>query len=105
MLTEQEKAFIAYWSENRLKKKKSLRQFSLGFPLSVLVVAILFVNIISGWHREALRILKNNASLILVILIASVSTVVFVTIFSNKHKWEQNEQRYKELLIKQSKGQ
>ena len=104
MLSKQEEEFIRYWQENRSKKKKFLRQFSIGLPLSVLIVAVLFFNILSGWHERADMVLRSNSSLIIVVLIAAVGISVFITVFSSRHKWDQNEQRYKELLAKKEKA-
>jgi len=101
MLTSEEQKFIDYWSVQRVKKKRSLKQFTIGLPLGVLIIVALFVNIATGWHKQATAILKSNASLILVVLIASVAIVVFMTVFSMRYKWEQHEQRYQELLSKQ----
>jgi hypothetical protein len=38
-----------------------------------------------------------------VLLLALILIVVFVAIFSRKFKWEQNEQRYIELLAKKER--
>lgn len=100
-LTKEEKDFLAYWEVNRVHKKKFLRQFSLGFPLAVLMVLAIFINIFSGWNKRVEMIVRGDASFLYMIVIAIVGIVVFITIFSNRHKWEQNEQRYQELLQKQ----
>ena len=104
MLSKQEEEFIRYWEENRSRKKKFLRQFSIGLPLSVLIVVVLFFNIFSGWYERADMVLRSNSSLIIVVLIAALGIAVFMTIFSSRHKWDQNEQRYKELLTKKEKA-
>jgi membrane protein YdbS with pleckstrin-like domain len=101
MLTTEEIAFLKYWEQNRKKKKNSIWQMSIGLPLGVLIVATLFVNIIAGWHKKASMVLYSHSSLILVVLIAAVSIVVFITVFSSKHRWEMQEQQYQELLVKQ----
>ena len=103
MLSQQEKDFLRYWEENRLNKKRFLRQFSVGLPLGVLIVVAIFVNLLSGWYKKAEMVVRSDSSLIVVIIIALVFTVVFITIFSSRHKWEQNEQRYKELKQKAAK--
>ncbi len=100
MLSKQDQDFLRYWEANRLKKKKFLRQFSVGLPLSVLIVAVLFVNILSGWYKRADMVIRSNSSVIIVVIIAAIGIAVFMTIFSSKHKWEQNEQRYQELISK-----
>ena len=101
MLTTEEIQFLKYWEQNSKKKKKSIWQFSIGLPLGVLIVASLFVNIITGWHKKAAMVLYSHSSLILVVLIAAVSIVVFITVFTSRHRWEMQEQQYQELLVKQ----
>ena len=100
MLSQQEKDFLRYWEKNRLNKKRFLRQFSIGLPIGVLFIALIFINLLSGWYKKAEMQLRSNSSLILIVIIALVITVVFVAIFSSSHKWEQNEQRYQELKRK-----
>jgi uncharacterized membrane protein len=100
MLSQQEKDFLHYWEENRLNKKRLLRQFSIGLPVGVLLVVLIFINLLSGWYKKAEMQLRSNSSLILVVIVALLITTVFITIFSSKHKWEQNEQRYQELKRK-----
>jgi uncharacterized membrane protein len=103
MLSQQEKDFLRYWEENRLNKKRFLRQFSIGLPVGVLLVALIFVNLLSGWYKKAEMQMRSNSSLILVVIVALLITAVFIAIFSSKHKWEQNEQRYQELKRKEEK--
>jgi uncharacterized BrkB/YihY/UPF0761 family membrane protein len=98
MLTQQERGFIDYWEQNRLKKRKVLKQLSVGLPLGVLLVVAIFVNFFSGWDKRAQMIINTDPSLIIVLLIASILIVLFIVIFSVRHKWEQNEQHYRELL-------
>ena len=103
MLTREEKDFIAYWETHRAKRKKSIWQYSFGLPLGVMIVLALFVNIATGWYKRADMELRSNASLIIVVLIAAIAIVVFISIFTAKYQWEQNEQRYLELKYKESK--
>jgi hypothetical protein len=100
MLSQQEKDFLRYWEENRLNKKRFLRQFSIGLPVGVLIVVLVFVNLLSGWYKKAEMQLRSNSSLILGVIFALVIIAVFIAIFSSNHKWEQNEQRYQELKRK-----
>ncbi len=104
MLTSEEEKFVTYWAQNRIKKKKSVWQYSIGLPLGVLVIVALFANIVTGWHKRAAAVLQSNSSLVLVIVVAAVLIVVFVTLFSVRYKWEQHEQKYQELLLKQKRG-
>jgi len=104
MLNEEEKRFIDYWEHHRLKKKKVLKQLYFGLPLGVIIVAAILINFFSGWDKRAQAVIKEEPSIILTILIAVVLIVVFITIFSVRHNWEMNEQRYKELLLKKEEG-
>lgn len=105
MLTSEEKGFIAYWEENRLKKKKVLRQLSLGLPMAVVFIAAIFINLFSGWFKKAeMTLNRESSSLILVLLIAALLIVVFIVVFSVRHKWDLNEQHYKELINKKVKN-
>lgn len=104
MLTKQEMDFISYWEENRLAKKKVLRQIYVGLPLAVILVITIFANLLSGWYSRAQMVMfRENSSLIIVLLIAALSIVVFIVIFSARHRWDMNEQRYRELLDKKAK--
>ena len=99
MLTEEENAFIRYWENNRLRKKKVWKQLSIGMPLAVVLVMAIFVNLFSGWYQRAdMEMKKEQSSLILVLLAAALLIVAFVVVFSVRHRWDLNEQRYRELL-------
>ena len=100
MLTKEEQQFLDYWSVQRTKKRRIGTGF--GFPLAVLLVLGIFVSIITGWHREAMAVLRSDPSTILVIVGAAIGIVVFITVFSMRYQWEQREQRYKELLVKKA---
>jgi len=98
MLTEDEKRFVASWEIDRLRKKKLIRQLSVGLPLSSVLVLAIVVNFLSGWYKRADMEIRSSSSLIIVLLVASIGIVIFTTVFSAKHKWDINEQRYQELL-------
>lgn len=100
MLTEDEKKFVAYWEIHRVRKKKLLKQLAIGLPLAVAMVIGIFVNFFSGWYKRADMELRSHSSLIIVLVIAALSIVVFTTVFSARHRWDLNEQRYREFLSK-----
>ncbi len=104
MLTPEEEKFVQYWEEQRQNKKAFLRKFSIFLPAVSLLAVIFFANFLSGWYGKADRELHRHSSLIIVILVAVVATIVFVAIFTVRHKWEQNEADYQGLKNKQ-KGQ
>lgn len=100
MLSKEEKNFVEYWENNRLHRKKIIRQLALGLPLGVGLVILIFINFFSGWYKRAAMELNADPSLLPVLLIAAILIVVFVAVFSARHKWEMQEQRYKELIAK-----
>lgn len=105
MLTKEENGFIGYWESNRLKKKKVWRQLSVGLPLGVVLVIAIFINLLSGWYiRAGLEMKKEDSSLILVLLAAALLIVAFIVIFSVRHRWDLNEQRYRELLSRKDES-
>ena len=104
MLTEDEKKFIEYWEIHRVRRKKLLKQLGIGLPLAVAIVAAIFINFFSGWYKRADMMLRTDSSLIIVVLVAIVLIVVFVSVFSAKHQWEMNEQRYREFLAKKDQS-
>lgn len=100
MLTQEEENFIRYWEQQRQQKKKFFRKLSIGLPLGVLVAAALLINFLSGWYKRADTELHSDPSVIIVVLIAIIAIVIFITLFSVRHKWDQNELHYQELLQK-----
>jgi membrane protein YdbS with pleckstrin-like domain len=102
MLTEDEEKFIRYWEANRLVKRKVLKQLYLGLPFASLLVIAIFINFFSGWYKRADMDIRSNSSVIVVIVIAAILIVVFTTVFSVRHKWDMNEQYYKELISKRN---
>ena len=103
MLTPDEEKFIEYWEANRLSRKKVLKQLYVGLPFAALLVIAIVVNFLSGWYKRADMEIRSNSSLVLVVVIAGIAIVVFTTVFSVRHKWEMNEQLYRELLAKKTK--
>jgi membrane protein YdbS with pleckstrin-like domain len=103
MLTPDEEKFIEYWQANRLSRKKVLKQLYVGLPFASLLVIAIVINFLSGWYKRADMEIRSNSSLILVVVIAGILIVVFTTVFSVRHKWDMNEQLYKELLAKKAK--
>lgn len=102
MLTEQEKEFIAYWEENRLRKKKIWRQLSVGLPLGAVLGGAILVNVYSGWNKAG-TVLQYNGELLLVLMAAILLIVIFIVVFSARHRWDMQEQQYRELLAKKDK--
>ena len=103
MLTEEERSFIGYWVQNRNRKKRLIWQLAAGLPLAALLSGGIFITYFSQWYTRAVMIISLNHSGTLVVLIGLLLTVIFIVVFSARHRWEMNEQRYRELVSKQKK--
>ena len=103
VLTPEEEKFIEYWEHNRLKKRKITKQLSIGLPVGVLLVTGIFASVFARWDKHADVQMREEMqytagpTLILVFIIAGLLIVIFFVIFSARHSWDLNEQRYKEL--------
>lgn len=98
MLSEEEKAFMVFWEQNRKRQKKVMNQLLLGLPLGLLLSLPIIINYLSGWHKRAVMV-GNAQSNPLVLIIAVLAIAVFFSIFHKRHKWEMNEQRYQSLKL------
>ena len=101
MINEEEKQFMAWWKENRLRKRKWVWTLAAGLPVGTLIALGVFLNFFSGWYMRANMALRMDNSGTLVIMIALLLIVIFMVVFSARHKWELNEQRYQELLYRE----
>lgn len=100
MLTKEEKDFIIYWEQNRDNQKRFGRQLMIGLPVATLFVIAIAINFVAGWYKRAYMVMNSAPSLIPVLIIAGLAITVFIAVFSVKHKWEVNEQHYRELKAK-----
>lgn len=94
---------MEYWKQNRLKEKKVFRQLLVGLPLGLLFVVPLLLNFLSGWYKRADMWARghgdeNSAT---VVIVGGLLILVFIAIFSKRHRWEMNEQSYRELEAKE----
>lgn len=106
MLSKQEQAFVDYWKENRLRKKLRFRQVAIGMPLGVILVFAILLNFFSGWYKRAdMQINSMTSSQMLVIIAAAIGIILFIALFSAKHRWDINEQYYRELLARKGKDE
>ncbi len=103
MLSKEENAFIGYWEKNRLRRKKTMRQFLLGIPAGLLIVVPIAINFGSGWYRRANMEANSEDFNPMVLFIALLLIVGFTAIFWQKHQWDQFEQRYRELLSRRAR--
>ena len=101
MLTEEEKRFVEYWEARRHSEKKVLKQWLVGLPLGMAIGVPIFINFLSGWYKKADVVansrISNGTFNPLVLIIAVLLIISFMAVFSKRHKWDMNEQRYLEI--------
>ena len=107
MLTEREEQFMEYWRQNRDKEKKVFRQLLVGLPLGLVFAVPIIINFSSGWDKRATMWASGHTEdhTPVVLGIAALIILVFVAIFSKRHRWEMNEQSYLELEAKKAREQ
>jgi len=102
MITDEEKKFIDYWEKNNAKQKRLWYQLALGLPLGLVFGLPIMVSLIfSDWYKNMQFI---SASQVMVIMIAILGIAVFFALFRMKHKWDMNEQFYKELKFREGQS-
>ncbi len=86
----------------REKQKKLLYKLAIGLPVGlVFSLPVLLSVLFHDWYKTMIFISSTQITLI---LITVFGIAVFFALFKMKFKWEENEQRYKELKFKQSKN-
>jgi uncharacterized ion transporter superfamily protein YfcC len=93
MLTTDEERFVDYWKKNREQEKRTFRQLLIGLPIGLTFAIAILAIFSSGWYERASPF---------IFVFAIVVIIGFVAIFSKKHRWDMNEQRYLELRHKQN---
>lgn len=97
-MTDEEKDFMHWWEENRLKEKKLLKQMLIGLPIGLAFgFPILLSVMFRGWYN---RMPYISGTQLTVILIGILLIVVFYAIFRMYFKWDMKEQQYLELKEK-----
>jgi len=105
MFSDDEKRFMAWWELNRDKEKRTVKQWLVGLPLGLLFGIPILINFFSGWYKRASMIVNaqvaSRASNPIVLIIAVLLIISFIAIFSKRHKWEMNDQKYRELKARE----
>ncbi|HEX4849373.1 MAG TPA: hypothetical protein VFV08_01140 [Puia sp.] len=86
---------------NREKEKKTFRQFLLGIPAGLLLVIPIVINLSSGWYKRAGMMMNSGEINPGILIIAMLIIIGFVAIFTRRHRWELNEQKYQELKARE----
>ncbi len=102
MLTPKEEEFLIWWKANRDKQKKFMYQLLVGLPFGLILGVLIIANFFSGWYKRA-EMIANSSFNPMVLYLAALLIAVFFAVFSKKFQWDQQEQRYKELLFKKQK--
>jgi len=71
----------------------------IGIPLGIVFGAPILLNAFTGWYKRA-DMEVNSRLNPAVLIIAVVAIIAFIAIFSRKHRWDQLELRYKELVAR-----
>ena len=103
MLTDEEIAFMDYWERNRDKQNKIFKQLLLGIPVGLLFVIPIVFSLVSGWDKRAVMIANTGDFNPGILLVALLLIIGFTAIFSRKYRWDQNEQKYRELQAKKGR--
>lgn len=103
MLSEKEKAFVAYWKTNREREKKLLWQLLIGIPAGLLFAVPILLFMFTGqfWYKRAIAVANTQLNPAVIIL-AVILITLFIAIFHKRHQWELKEQLYLELLQKEA---
>ena len=102
MLTTDEKLFLEFWEKNREKEKHFLRQLAGGLPIGLIfALPVLITVIFHNWYKSMTYI---SGAQVIVIVIGAFCIAIFFAVFRMKFKWENNEQLYKELKLKEKSG-
>ena len=97
-MTKEETDFIQWWEANRLKEKRFERKLVVGLPLGLVFgLPVLLSVVFRGWYKRMPYISGGQLTLI---LMACLAIAVFYAIIRVRVQWEQNEQRYQELIKK-----
>lgn len=104
MMTENEKQFVKYWEENRLREKSWQYQLLTGLPWGLLFSLPIIVLLMTArlWYKRA-EMQANTMVSPTVLIIAVLLIAFFVAFFYKNHRWEMKEQLYRALKAREEK--
>lgn len=102
MLTSEEESFLKWWEANRDHEKKVRNRWYIGLPTGLVLALPVLLNIFSGWNKQVEMVSPGQ---MVALLFAVLGIVVFMAIFTIRHKWEMREQAYRELTLKKKKAE
>ncbi len=105
-ISEEERKFLVYWEQQRLKDKRVTNQLMFGLPIGILFSIPILVNFFMGkyWYKraDAVGVSQFSPS---VLIIAVLLITVFVALLNRRFRWERLEQQYLELKAKEKKNE
>jgi hypothetical protein len=100
MLNDDE--FVTWWEQNREQERKWVRQLSVGLPIGLVFgFPILLSLAFRGWYKRMPYVSGTQFTLI---LMACLGIAVFIAVFRMHFRWEQLEQRYREIKARQGQS-
>lgn len=104
-ISEEERKFLVYWEQQRLKDKRLTNQLMFGLPIGILFSIPILVNFFMGkyWYKRADAVGVSQFSPT-VLIIAVLLITVFVALLNRRFRWERLEQQYLELKAKEKKN-
>lgn len=103
MLTPEDKKFVTFWEQNRIKEQSLFQQLRFVIPIALILGVATLLNLFTGWYTRAIMVANAQFSP-MVIIVGIVIVAVFTSIFYKRHRWEMNEQHYLELKAKINKA-
>ena len=102
MLTDDEKRFLKYWEENRLRHKSWKYQLLTGLPIGLLFSLPIFILVMTaGWWYERADMQAVSFVNPIVLVIAVLLIATFMAIFYKNHRWDIKEQLYRSLKARE----
>lgn len=104
-ISEEERKFLVYWEQQRLKEKRLTNQLMFGLPIGILFSIPILINFFMGkfWYKRADAVGVSQFSPT-VLVIAVLLITVFVALLNRRFRWERLEQQYLELKAKEKKN-
>ena len=102
MITENEKEFMNWWEEHRERERNIWHKLVYGSPWGLIfALPVLLAVIFNDWYKNMIAISRGQ---IIIISIAVLAIALFYAFFRMQVKWEQNDQHYEELKLREKKS-
>lgn len=95
--------FFEYWPKNSKKERSSKRAFLFGLSSGIAIGVLVLITIYAGWYPRASMVANSKMSST-ILFMAIIGIAIFVAFIYQRFNWEQQEQRYLELVAKKNKN-